>query len=300
MHVTLRQLQVFEAVARHLSFTRAAEELYLSQPAVSMQVKKMESAVGLSLFEHVGKRVHLTEAGREMQHYARGIHALLAEADQVVDDLKGLRRGRLSVTVASTVNYFATRVMAVFAKRHPGVRINLGVTNREELLRQLDANQTDIVLMGRPPENRELVAEAFLDNPLVVVASADHRLVGTRVSLARLAQETFMLREPGSGTRMAMERFFADHAMQPIGGMVMNSNEAIKQSVEAGLGLGVVSAHTVELELEAKRLCVLDVEHFPIRRQWYVVHRADKRLSRVAATFKDFVRAEAVALSTNN
>lgn len=294
MNVTLRQLQVFEAVARHLSFTRAAEELYLTQPAVSMQVKQLEGAVGLPLFEQLGKRIHLTEAGRAMQRYSRVVAEQLREAQQVIEELKGIEGGRLQITVASTVNYFATRLLSAFCQRYKGVHVSLDVTNRENLLRQLETNETDIVLMGQPPEELDAVAEPFMDNPLVVIAPPDHPLTHRRkIPLSELRHETFLMRERGSGTRMAMERFFSEKGIKPSSSIEMTSNEAIKQSVEAGLGLGIVSAHTVELELEVERLKILDVESFPIMRRWYVVHRRGKRLSAAATAFKDFVLREA-------
>ena len=293
MHITLRQLQVFEAVARRLSFTRAAEELHLTQPAVSMQVKQMEEAVGLPLFEQLGKKIYLTEAGRAMHHYSRSIAEQLAEAEQVIDELRGVDGGHLDITVATTVNYFAARLLSTFCQRYKDVRISLDVTNRETLLRQLETNETDIALMGRPPDGAELVAQPFMDNPLVVIAPPSHPLTRRRaIPLAELKQETFLMREQGSGTRMAMERFFAEKGLTPSGSIEMTSNEAIKQSVEAGLGLGVVSVHTVELELEVGRLKTLNVESFPIMRRWYVVHRKEKRLSAVAQAFKDYVLSD--------
>jgi LysR family transcriptional regulator, low CO2-responsive transcriptional regulator len=294
MNLTLRQLQVFEAVARHLSFTRAAEELYLTQPAVSMQVKQLEGAVGLPLFEQLGKKIHLTEAGQAMHRYSRTIAEQLREAQQLIEELKGIEGGRLRITVATTVNYFATRLLSAFCQRYKGVRVSLDVTNREHLLRQLETNETDIVLMGQPPADLDVVAEPFMDNPLVIIAPPNHALARQRgIPLKRLQQEIFLMRERGSGTRMAMERFFAEHGITPSSSIKMTSNEAIKQSVEAGLGLGIVSAHTLELELEVGRLKVLDVESFPIMRRWYVVHRRGKRLSAVARAFKDFVLKEA-------
>ncbi len=293
MHVTLRQLKVFEAVARHLSFTRAAEELFLTQPAVSMQVKQLEQSVGLPLFEQIGKKIHLTEAGREIYDCSRAITRQLSEAEQVVEELKGIQRGRLLVTVATTVNYFASRLLAAFCERHQNVSVSLDVTNRESLLRQLAANETDIVLMGRPPDELDLVAEPFMDNPLVIIAAPSHALAAQKsIPLTNLQNETFLLREHGSGTRTTMERFFAENEMSLTSSVEMNSNEAIKQSVEAGLGLSLVSIHTVELELEAGRLTTLDVESFPIVRRWYVVHRKEKRLSPVASAFKDFILSE--------
>jgi len=294
MHLTLRQLRVFEAVARHLNFTRAAEELHLSQPAVSMQIKQLEESVGLPLFEQLGKKIYLTQAGEEMHQYSRSIAQLLDEASEVIEDLKGLRGGHLAISVASTANYFATRLLADFAKRNPSVSFSLDVTNRETLLRQLEQNERDLVIMGRPPEHMDLVAEAFMENPLVVIAPPDHPLVGEQpVPLARLQNESFVVREAGSGTRIAMERYFGERGVQITTGMEMTSNEAIKQAVEAGLGLGIVSLHTLELELETGRLAVVDVESFPIPRHWYVVHRRGKRLSPVAQAFKRHVLDQA-------
>jgi len=292
MNVTFRQLRVFEAVARHLSFTRAAEELHLTQPAVSMQVKQMEGAVGLPLFEQMGRRVYLTEAGNVMHHYSRLIAENLVEAEQAMEELKGIEGGRLRITVASTVNYFASRLLSDFCRQHHGVRVVLDVTNREGLLATLEANETDIALMGKPPDSLDVDAEPFMENPLVVIAAPDHPLAGrTRVPLARLREETFLMREPGSGTRMAMERFFREKNTELSSTIEMTSNEAIKQSVQAGLGLGIVSAHTLELELEVGRLVILKVQSFPIKRRWYLVHRKGKRLSAAAAAFKEFVLA---------
>jgi DNA-binding transcriptional LysR family regulator len=299
-NTTLRQLKVFEAVARHLSYTRAAQELYLTQPAVSMQIKQLEESVGLPLFEQLGKRSYLTEAGNELYHYSRSIAQQLAEAETVLGALKGVKRGRINISVASTANYFAPQLLATFSKRFETVTVSLDVTNRETLLRQLATNEKDMVIMGLPPRERGLVAEVFMENPLVVIAPPGHPLTRQRnIPLARLQQETFLVREQGSGTRIAMERFFEEQTIQLTTGMEMNSNEAIKQAVQAGLGLGIVSIHTLALELEVKRLSVLAVESFPIMRHWYIVHRADKRLSPIAQAFKDFILQEAAHLLKN-
>ncbi|MCB1873633.1 MAG: LysR family transcriptional regulator, partial [Gammaproteobacteria bacterium] len=261
MNVTFRQLSLFESVARNLSFTRAAEELHLSQPAVSMQIRQLEESVGLPLFEKLGKQVNLTEVGREVYHYSQGINRYLTEMEEVLESLKGLNRGHLHVAVASTVNYFAPRLMAAFHKAYPGIDLELDVANRERLIQLLVANAVDMVLMGQPPDSVEVESEAFMQNPLVVVAPPGHPLNGKRqISLERLAEEIFVMREPGSGTRQAMERFFQEHQLTIRQGMQMTRNEAIKQAVRAGLGLGIVSAHTIELELETGRLVMLDVE----------------------------------------
>ena len=294
LHLTFRQLSVFEAVARNLSFSRAAHELHLTQPAVSMQVKQLEENVGTALFEQLGKKIYLTEAGHELAHYSRMIAQQLSEVEAVLSELKGLKRGKLKISVASTANYFAPQLLATFTRRFPTVTVSLNVTNRQALLQQLANNEMDIAIMGQPPEGLDLVAESFMENPLVVIAPINHMLARKKaIPLARLEQETFLIREEGSGTRIVMKRFFDAHNIQLHTGMEMSSTEAIKQAVQAGLGLGVVSLHTVELELEASRLKVLDVKDFPIRRHWYIVHRKDKRLTASAQAFKSFLIDEA-------
>lgn len=296
MHLTLRQLKVFEAAARHLNYTRAAEELHMTQPAVSMQVKQLEQSLGVGLFEQLGKRLHLTEAGREVLAYARAVTQQLDELEGVLNRLKGLSGGRLKISVATTANYFVPALLGAFLRRYPDVTVTLDVTNRETLLEQLAENAVDLVIMGQPPAEADVAAEPFLDNPLVVVAPPDHALASKkRIPLTRLQEETFLVREPGSGTRSAMERFFAEHGIRIKTGMEVGSNEAIKQGVQAGLGLGLLSRATIEQELALKRLVVLDVEGFPIMRHWYVVHRRGKRLTPAAAAFKDFLLQEAAA-----
>lgn len=293
MNITFRQLQIFAAVARNLSFTRASEELHLTQPAVSMQIKQLEQSVGLPLFEQLGKKVFLTEAGHEVSRYASAITTQLDELKQVVDEMRGLQRGRLTIAVASTANYFAPRLLATFCQRYGDVTVSLDVTNREQLLKGLVENRTDLVIMGQPPEDMDLVAERFLENPLVVVAPPDHQLAKQKnIPLQRLLEETFLVREQGSGTRSAVERFFRANQLALSTPMEMSSNEAIKQGVEAGLGLGIVSMHTLAMELALKRLVLLDVEQFPVMRNWYIVHRSGKRLSLVAQRFQKLVKEE--------
>lgn len=294
LHITLRQLQVFEKVASHLNYSRAAEELYLSQPAVSMQIKQLEENIGLPLFEQMGKKIFLTEAGRELFHYSRSITQQLAEMKTVFDEMKGLELGRLTLSVVNTANSFTPRLLAKFCRQHPKISVTLQVANRDAVLKQLADNSTDLAIMGRPPEGLDISAESFMDNPLVVIAAPDHPLAKQkRVKLAQLAQEPFLSREPGSGTRSAMERVFAEHQIQPRISMEMETNEAIKQAVQAGMGLGILSLHSIELELETGRLAMLNVEHFPLMRHWFIVHRSSKRLSSAAAAFKAFLLEDA-------
>ncbi len=297
LHITLRQLKVFESVARNLSFSRAAEELYLSQPAVSMQIKQLEGNIGLPLFEQMGKKIFLTDAGHELHHYSRSISGQLADMELALDELKGLERGKLNISVVSTANYFAPNLLAKFCQRYSGVTVSLNVSNRETVLRQLADNVTDLAIMGQPPDNQDIATESFMENPLVVIAPPDHPLSKLRrIPVKRLGQETFLLREPGSGTRGAMERFFAAHQISINRGMETDTNEAIKQAVQAGMGLGIMSLHTAELELLTNRLKVLDVQDFPIIRHWHVVHRKNKRLSSVAQAFREFLLKEAPGL----
>ena len=299
LNFTLRQLQVFERVASHLNYSRAAEELYLSQPAVSMQIKQLEGSVGLPLFEQMGKKIFLTEAGRELLHYSRNIAQQLAEIEAVFDEMKGLEKGKLTLSVVNTANYFTPRLLAEFCRRHPNINVTLQVANRDAVLKQLSDNSTDLAIMGQPPDGMDISAEPFMKNPLVVIAASDHPLARLkRIKFARLAQETFLSREPGSGTRNAMERVFAEHRIQPRISMEMETNEAIKQAVQAGMGLGILSLHSIELELETKRLVTLNVEHFPLLRHWFVAHRSNKRLSGAASAFKSFLLEEGKSFAT--
>lgn len=292
MNITLRQLRIFEAVARLGSISRAAAELHLTQPAVSMQMKQLESLLGLTLVEQVGKRLTLTQAGTELREHARDIALRVVDLSAAMDQLRGLERGQLRLAVVSTANYFLPEVIAEFSRHHPGVRISLQVANRESVLAALAANTADLAITGRPPDSVDIVAQRFMDNPLGVIAPPDHPLVGQgAVPLARLARETLVLREPGSGTRAALERHFAAHGLQIRPGCELGTNEALKQAVRAGLGLGMVSMQTLELELATGCLVLLPVEGFPIVRQWYVVQRARKRLSAAAQIFRGMLLA---------
>lgn len=287
---TLRQLQVFKTVASLNSFTRASEALHLSQPAVSIQVKQLEKVVGLPLFEQFGKKIYLTDPGEALYAAAQNIGLLLDDISEVIDEFKGHQRGRLNISVASTAGSFATRILAGFANQYPEVSISLDVTNRERLLGQLDANICDLVIMGEPPEHHQLVNRPFMDNPLVIVSAPDHPFASRKgIPCSELQGETFVVREPGSGTRAAAKRFFDENQVEIQFAMEMTSNEAIKQAVQAGLGLAVASRHTLELELQTGLLIMLDVEGFPIMRQWYLVQRSEKRLSPIARMFESFV-----------
>jgi DNA-binding transcriptional LysR family regulator len=293
-HATLRQLQVFEAVARQLSFSRAAAELHLTQPAVSMQVKLLEGQAGLPLFERLGKKIFLTEAGAELHQHSRVIAQQLRDADEALAARKGLSQGRLVITMVSTAKYFVPPLLARFLKQHPGVTVKLSANNREVVLKQLADNEVDLAIMGRTPEGMEAVAEPFARHPHVIIAAPGHALARKRrIPLARLAEETFLIREPGSGTRGLLERLFAGHRLPLNVSMEMASNETIKQAVQAGMGISLLSLHTIGLELKTRRLAILDVRGMPIVRDWYVVRLAAKRLSPVAQAFRAFLLSEA-------
>jgi len=296
-NITLRQLRVFEAVARHMNFSRAAEELHLSQPAVSTQVKELAAHVGLPLFERLGRKTYLTPAGEEMLHCARSITQRLRETGDAVAQLKGVTGGRLNVAVISAGDYFFPRVLAQFARRHPGVSFNLTVHNREGLLRQIADNLTDLAVMVRPPADPDTVAVPFAPHPYVIVAAPGHPLAGgRRIPRAALTSERFIQRERGSDTWNSMREVFGRRFTRLSTTMEIRSTETIKQMVVAGMGIAFLSAHTIGLELKTGILTVLDVEGFPAVLNWYLVHHRSKRLPPVALAFKDFLMREGAAL----
>ena len=297
MNFTFRQLELFESVARNSSFTRAAEESYLTQPAVSTQIKQLEDEVGTPLFERLGKKIFLTEAGREMYEFSRSIAKKFDDVSTVLSEMKGVKRGHLNIAVTSTAEYFAPYLLAAFCKQHSGITVNLDVINREALLRQLADNIPDMVIMGSPQGGGDLEANSFMNNPLVVIAPPNHPLSGSgRIPLQTLLKESFIVREKGSGTRNAIQIFLEQRGLTMTTTMEMSRNEAIKHAVMAGLGLGIVSIHTLEMELALGRLVVLNVEGFPILKDWYIVHRSGKRFSAAAQAFKEFVLNEGATL----
>ena len=292
-NVTMRQLQIFSSAARHLSFSRTSEELHLTQPAVSMQIKQLEHSAGLPLFERIGKRVVLTEAGGELYRYAQQVLGAIKDAEDILGAMKGLEGGRLTIGVVSTAKYFAPKLLALFNERHPKLELKLLVNNREAVVQMLSRSEIDLAVMGTAPRQLDAVAAPFARHPLVVVAHPGHPLAQRkRIPLTALEGETFIVREPGSGTRSAMERFFTERRIKVRVGMEISSNETIKQAVMAGMGLSFISQHTIGLELATEQLVMLRVEGLPVMRQWCVVHRAEKRLSPAADAFKHFMLRE--------
>ncbi|BAY46049.1 transcriptional regulator LysR family protein [Scytonema sp. HK-05] len=285
---TLHQLKVFEAAARHGSFTRAAEELFLTQPTVSMQIKQLTKSVGLPLFEQVGKRLYLTEAGRELFATCRQIFETIAQFEMKVADLKGLKQGQLRLAVITTAKYFIPRLLGPFCQLYPGIDIALQVTNHEGILERMSGNMDDLYIMSQVPEHLDVNCQPFLENPLVVLAPLNHPLAKEKnIPIQRLADEPFIMREPGSGTRRAVQKLFDEHEVVVKVKLELGSNEAIKQAIAGGLGISVLSRHT--LITDGQDVTILDVEHFPIPRNWYMVYPSGKQLSIVARTYFEYL-----------
>jgi DNA-binding transcriptional LysR family regulator len=289
-HATLHQLKIFDTLARRMSFARAAEELHLTSPALSIQVKQLAEAVGAPLYEQIGKKLHLTESGRVLAAASRDVFERLERLDMELADLKGLKQGSLRLAVITGAKYLIPGLLGAFCERHPGIDVSLKVTNRERLLERLAGNLDDLYVLGQPPEGLALNTVPFMENPLVVVARSDHPLARKkRITPAALADEYFLVREEGSGTRITSDRFFAGHGVKLKARMELGSVEAIKQAVVAGLGMAVLSSHALTLDWSSGEFAMLDVRGFPILRHWYLVHPQGKQLSVVAAAFRDFL-----------
>jgi len=294
--LTLRQLQVFAEAARQNSFARTAEALHLTQPAVSMQIRQMEESLGLSLFDRIGRQVSLTEAGRLLSHHAARLLGELDDAERELQALKGLRGGTVTVGLVSTAKYFTPKLLARFTKNHPDIEVRFSVGNRDTLVHLLEDNEIDLAVMGRPPDKLDTITEPIAENPHRIVAPAGHRLCdATGIDLHELRGETFLFREPGSGTRNVMETMFRQHLFKPTRTIMMGSNETVKQAVMAGMGLSLLSLHTLALERRAGEVCLLDVVGTPIVRIWHVVHMRAKRLAPAASAFRRFLMEETSA-----
>lgn len=293
-HATLRQLQIFLAAAEHESFARAAQALHLTQPAVSMQMSQLAEALGVALFERRGRRLALTHAGETLVPYVERVAQTLREAGEALDALQGLRHGKLRIALVTTTRYFAPRLVAQFREKHPQIELEVSIAHRDGVIAQLESSHADLAIMGRPPAHVPIVAEAFARHPHGVIAPPWHPLAGKkRVPPGRVADEPFIAREAGSGTRHAMEQYFAEHGLNPPIVQEMPSNESIKQAVMAGMGLAFISLHTVNLEHQTGHLVLLELQGLPVVRNWYVLHRASKSLSPAALAFKAFMHAEA-------
>lgn len=295
---TLHQLKVFETVARNGSFTRAAEELLITQPTVSSQVKQLTKAVGLPLFEQIGKSLYLTDAGKELLITCEDIFEKLANFQMKIADLKGTKQGKLNLAVITTAKYFIPRLLGSFCQHYPGIDVALKVTNHQEIEQRMLANQDDLYIVSNPERNIGLKSQSFLNNPLVVVARKDHPLAGRKdLDLTELNNQSFIMREKGSGTRESIFKLFEQHDISVKVKLELGSNEAIKQGIAGGLGISILSEHCLISERILGELTILDFKNFPIKRRWYVTHLAGKKLSVIAETFLEYLLEESPKVS---
>jgi len=293
MNITLRQLQIFESVAQTQSYTRAAESLFMTQPAVSMQMRQLEETVGLDLFERQGKKIVITRAGEKLRKHANIITDRVEVMQSSIAKLKKVQHEQIKISAATTANHFVTHMMAEFSRQHQDIKITLDITNRETLVKQLQNYDPDFVIMGEPPTKLDLDSRLIMENPLIVIASPEHPVVkkykSKNVPMDRVLKESFVVREEGSGTKAAIRRHFKKNGLDFVSSYEMSSNESIKHAVVAGLGLGIVALHTIKLELEAGKLIILNVENFPLERHWHLVSRKGRRLSHAAIEFQTFI-----------
>lgn len=296
-HGMLPQLAVFEAVARLSSFTKAADELHLAQPTVSAQIKKLADNLQIPLFEQIGKRIYLTPAGEKLYEGCQLLFTALTNIEESLSDLRGLEYGRLRLAVSTTGKYFVPRLLAEFVKLHPAIEVSLQIHNRNTLMDRLSRNEDDLYIFSNPPNEFEIVTQPILPNPMVVFAREDHPLAHEKkIAFAQLKNETFIMREPGSGTRMVAYEAFDQHGIEPRVQMELSTNEAIKQAIIAGLGISILSQYTLGLDNIERRLSILNVQDFPIEKQWQFVYPVGKQTSSVSRAFMDFVRIEATNL----
>ena len=288
MNVTFRQLKVFLAVYDHGSVSAAAKAMHITQPTASMQLKEISQAVGTPLYEVISKKIYFTDAGKELAHTARHMLHTWHAFEQQMDAAKGLVRGKLRVSVVSTAKYFMPKLIGQFCKKHPGIDIALEILNRDGVVSRMRDNLDDLYIMSQPPQDMALQDEVFLDNPLITIAANGHPLLKqAHLTLAHLSAQRFILREKGSGTRMVAEKFFKKHKFKPDIRMELGSNEAIKEAVAAGLGLGIISKHALHGLLKSNGVTQLQIKGFPIMSQWHIVHPAKKLLPPIAMSFKN-------------
>lgn len=290
-HASLRQIQVFESVARNLSFTKAAGELHLTQPTVSSQVKSLAEAIDMPLYEQVGRKIYLTQIGEEVARSCRDVIDQFSNLEIKLDDFRGMKRGRLRVAVMTTAKYFMPVALGHFCKQYPDIDLELTITNRHKVLKRISRNLDDIYILGQvPPNDLELEVIPFAPNPLVIIANSNSELVGTKVSLKRLSKEPFIMREEGSGIRLAVEKTFADKNLKVNERLTLKSNEAIKHCVVGDLGVACVSKHALYLENNRGPIAELDVEGFPVKKSWNIVYSSGKELSLIAQAFLEFLK----------
>ncbi len=287
---TLHQLRIFDVLVQHMSITRTAEALHLTPPAVSIQVKQLAAAAGQPLIEQVGKKLYLTAAGEVVASACRDVAARMERLGQELAAIQGLEKGTLSVSILTTAKYFVPQLLGELSAKHNGIEVSLFVGNRKAILDRLAHNQDDLYILGQPPENLGVVSIPFAPNPLVAIAHPEHPLAGKKhISPKRLAQEPFIARELGSGTRLGCEAFFQRHGTAPRVRMELGSNEAIKQTVAGKLGISIIAKITVNAEIERGNLVILDVKGLPLERNWYLAYPENKVLAPAAKAFKEFL-----------
>ncbi|NOR81338.1 MAG: LysR family transcriptional regulator [Methyloprofundus sp.] len=290
MRATLHQLKIFQEVAVLLNYSAAANKLCLTQPAVSIQIKQLEDNLGLSLFEKIGKKIFLTSAGQELNHFCIDIFSRIEHMDMKLSAMKGQLEGDFLLAAVTSAKYFTPHLLGVFHKLYPKVSLHLDVVNRSQIIQRLKENKCDLVIMGLVPEGMRLKCYPIIDNPIVIIANPSHPLaLKKNISCAELSKHDFILRENGSGTRKALEDFLLSHDIKLTPSMVLGSSETVKQAVMADLGISVLSRHSITLELATKCLVELDVQEFPLMRRWYVVHHETKQLSPASQAFIDFI-----------
>lgn len=285
--ITFRQLETFAMVARLGSFTKAAEALHLTQPAVSLQIRQIVNVIGLPLFEQNGREIVLTAAGEELQNAVRNLDDVWDRLESALDALKGLKRGRLRVSLVTTAKYFLPRMLGAFCQRYPEIDIELEIGNRNQIIERLRGNCDDLYVMSYPPENIDIVSTPFLDNEHVVIAPSNHWAVGKRVTLEALRQEPFLLREPGSGSRHAIDHYLESSRQSLNVRLALASNEAIRELVVSGMGLAVLSRHSLGDAAARGEIAILEVEDFPLRQPWSIVRLRSKVLSLPAQAFME-------------
>ena len=287
MHITFRQLKLFLAVVDHASVSAAAKAMHITQPTASMQLKEISQSVGLPLYEVIGKKIFFTDTGLELAHTARQMMQAWELFEQQVDAAKGLSKGKLKVSVVSTAKYFMPRLIGQFCKQHPAVDVSLEILNRDGVVHRLRENLDDLYIMSMPPADMDLDDEVLMPNPIVVIAPvADPLAQRQKITLRELKDQRFILREPGSGTRMAVDQYFKKKKFRPDVRLELGSNESIKESVAGALGLGVISSHAMKAQDPRSDVRILDVEGFPLASAWHMVHRANQKLSPVALAFR--------------
>ena len=294
MNITFRQLRLFLATAETGSVSAAARAMHVTQPTASMQLREITESVGLPLYDIIGRQLHLTDAGRQLARTARSIVGEWEAFEQSIHAMRGLTQGRLRVAVVSTAKYFIPRLLGSFCEQHPDIDISLEVLNRDGVVQRLRENRDDLYVMTTPPADMALEDQVFLSNPLVLIAPQGHALATRkRVALSALQGERFLLRETGSGTRLATDRFFQAQGFEPASRLELGSNEAIKEAVAGHLGVAVISRHAVKAEDLGRDLCLLPVTGLPIRSQWHVVYPRAKQLSPIARVFREHLLEEA-------